>query len=176
MIRKTIFTLCLLIIGGSFISVGKSKNNGFYGYKGAGKIISKLQRTILEEDADFIYGFQSYNQNQITGSACFYNQPSNTLHYVLTNENGHTLHFLIPILNLDHVNSVADQDADKSFIELVYSDQLGMKVKEHNAKSRIIFSLQFTSFQLPVGKSIDPNDLLKLFNSLIKKANKYQGG
>ena len=94
----------------------------------------------------------------------------------MTNENGHTLHFLIPILNLDHVNSVADQDADKSFIELVYSDQLGMKVKEHNAKSRIIFSLQFTSFQLPVGKSIDPNDLLKLFNSLIKKANKYQGG
>jgi hypothetical protein len=91
------------------------------------------------------------------------------------NEKGHTLHFLIPILNLDHVNSVVDQETDKSFIELVYHDQLGMKVKEHNDRSRIIFSLQFTSFQMPVDQSINTKDLLKQFNKLIQKASKYQG-
>ncbi len=173
--RKTIITVCFLIVGSWVVSLGENKDNGFYEHQGAGKTIAKLQRIILSGEADFTYGFQSYNQSKITESACFYNQPSNTLHYVLMNEKGHTLHFLIPILNLDHVNSVVDQETDKSFIELVYHDQLGMKVKEHNDRSRIIFSLQFTSFQMPVDQSNNTKDLLKQFNKLIKKASKYQG-
>jgi len=172
--RQIVFSIFFIAFGSWSTIYGTSEQSGFYDFKGAGKSIVKLQKLLLAGNVDFTYGLQAYNQNKITSAACFYNQPSNVLHYVLTNENNHTIHFLIPVLNLDHVNHVDSKQGDKSYIELVYADKLGMKVKEHNDKSRIIYRLQFTSFPVPIDDSIDGNDVVKQFEKIIKKAKKFK--
>ena len=167
--------LISLMLASSFVSVDAGSDlKSFYEFQNTGKLIDKLQSTLITDKAEFVYGFQPYNQQNIVNTTCFYNQPSNILHYILTNDQKHTLHFQISLLEVDHVNQVNVDHKDKHFFELVYKDQSGMKVKEHNEKGGIIFSLRFTSFQIPVPSSVDMDNMIKLVNKILKKANKYQ--
>ena len=165
----------VLIFVASFASVvGGNESKSFYDFQRSGKLIDKLQASLITEKASFIYGFQPYNQQNIVSTTCFYNQPSNMLHYVLTNSKKHTLHFQIPILDIDFFNVISADSKDKQFIELVYKDQTGMKVKEHNAKGGIIFSLRFTSYQIPVSNGMDMSQFTKTLSKVIKKADKFR--
>lgn len=166
----------LLVLICCFVSVnGGNEVKSFYDFQRSGQLIDKLQEMLITDQSNFVYGFQPYNQHKIVSSTCFYNHPSNMLHYVLTNEKNHTLHFQIPLLEVDHFNRVSVDHKDKQFVELVYKDQSGMKVKEHNAEGGIIFSLRFTSYQIPIANSQDMNQLTKVLGKIIKKADKFQG-
>ncbi|MFT5512619.1 MAG: hypothetical protein ACI8SE_001017 [Bacteroidia bacterium] len=172
--RKLVLVISFIFVGNGFLSIGVTQGQGFYDFQKAGKSIDKIKNILLSQEELFTYGFQPYNQKKIASIACFFNQPSNMLHYVLTNDKNYTLHFLVPVLDIDHVNTIYQENEDKSLIEIVYKDQSGMKVKEHNSKGNIIFSLRFTSYHIPVPKSTNLDDLAKVFNKLIKKASKYQ--
>lgn len=173
MIRNFLVVLCLLSFGFTSVS-GDATTKSFYEFKRSGRLIEKLQSLMVSDKPDFKYGFQPYNQQGIVSSTCFYNQPSNMLHYVLTNEKNHTLHFQIPLLDIDHFNEVSFGNQDKQMIELVYKDQKGMKVKEHNAKGGIIFSLRFTSYQIPLSNKTDLEMVKKVLSKIMDKADKFQ--
>jgi hypothetical protein len=152
----------------------KTINSQFYDFQRSGQQIEKLKKFLITNEAKFEYGFQPYNQKSIVSTTCFYNQPSNVMHYVLTNSKKHTLHFQIPLLDLQSINISPIIKDDKQIVELVYKDQKGMRVKEHSADGTIIFSLRFTTYQIPIPKDVNAENFTKVFNKIIKKANSFQ--
>lgn len=172
--RKLGFLIIALLASNVYGQLGVTEKLSFYEYKKSGQLLNKLQNMLVTSEPGFSYGFHSYNQKEIENTVCFFNQPSNTLHYVLTNKDNHTLHFQIPILELDHINQVNGTYKDKQFVEFVYKDQSEMKVKEHTSDGNIIFSLKYTAYQLPLSNAVDVGKLSKLIGKILVKADNYQ--
>ena len=145
----------------------------FYEYKKANKTITKLAKAITSENPEFSFGFQTYKQHKIVGATSFYNQPSDILHYILTTENNRTLHFQIPVLHLENILvNTASRDGE-AFLEVTCQQEHGIKVKEHNQDGNIVFSLKFTTYQIPLPKETKLEVLNKRCEQLLTKVKEF---
>ncbi len=145
----------------------------FYEYKKANKTITKLAKTITSDHPDIRFGFQTYNQHKIVGSTSFYNQPSDILHYILTTENNRTLHFQIPVLYLERMLVNTASKDGQAFLEVTCQQEHGVKVKEHNQDGSIVFSLKFTTYQIPIPKETNIDALNKRCEQLLAKVQEF---
>ncbi len=145
----------------------------FYKYKGAGKTISKISNLMISQSPGFQFGFQSYANHEVVSSTSFYNQPSDILHYILTTKENRTLHFQIPVLRVQSINIFDLRGEGNLRMEVVCSSETGVKVKEHNQAGGIVYSLKFTTYQIPLPVGTDMKMLRKRCKQLLKKVNKF---
>lgn len=130
---------------------------------------------MVSDSVDMEFGFQSYNKYKIKNTTSFYNQPSDILHYVLTTEGQRTLHFQVPVLNVKSIIVHDPGDKGKPVMEVLCKEEAGVKVKEHNQKGGIIFSVKYSTYSIPLSPTTDLKKLSKYTEKLMKKVNQYNG-
>lgn len=165
----------VLYVGVSAFSTGslQTKEKSFFQYKGAGKVISKISNAIVSDKPGITFGFQSYANYEIANTTSFYNQPSDILHYILTTQDKRTLHFQLPILDIKQVKIFSKDNSDRLSMEVMCKDEKAIKVKEHNTKGMIVFSLRFTTYQIPLPIGADQKEMQKNWDKLLQKAAKF---
>ncbi|MBO6516506.1 MAG: hypothetical protein JJ975_08130 [Bacteroidia bacterium] len=151
------------------------KQQTFYDYKGAGKTLTRLSALLVNSEPGFTFGFQSYANHEIVSSTSFYNSPSDVLHYILTTKTNRTLHFQVPVLETTSMIVSENGPNGNPVLEVSCTPETGVKVKEHNEKGGIVFSLKFTNYQIPLAVGADTKMIQKRCQQLLKKVYKYKG-
>ncbi len=170
MIRTLLITLLLV---SAVFSRATSPNPSFYEFKNSAKLLAKIESTLLFENDSLRYTLQNTNSYTLTQSACFFNQPSNTFHYILTTTNNSTLHFQIPVLELGSSVIFSKAATGEEFLELACKGEKGILVKEHSNEGLITYNLYFTSFQIPLNSKTNTKKLNKLFEKLIANVQDF---
>ena len=173
-VRKVLILGLLIGVTCVMSALNAHAQNGLYEFKKTGKIILNITQEVQSDSPNINFGFQSYATHEIKSAASFYNQPSDILHYVLTTKAGRNLHFQVPLMYLKSMH-VFDSDGNGNYVlEATCEGNNGVKVKEHDEGGGIVFSLKFTTYQIPLPKTTDVKRLQKNCGKLLKKLEKYK--